>query len=151
MRRSASAAGWVLRWSSRLAHKIRVTRRVLATIVAHAKAESPHECCGLLIGTPDSVMRAVPTANVAADPTRRYEIAPADYLKEIKRSRAEDLAVVGAYHSHPASPPEPSPTDVAEAFSDFLFVIAGQAGPGMELRAYQLKDRQLERVVLQPV
>ena len=88
--------------------------------------------------------------NVAADPFRRFEIAPAAYLSEIHRCRAQGGEVVGAYHSHPRSAPEPSATDLEMAFSDFVFVIAGpaSAGPELDVRAYVLRDEQLAPVGL---
>jgi len=50
--------------------------------------------------------------------------------------------VVGAYHSHVSSAPDPSPTDRAEAVSDFLYLIAGPVAANLPLqvRAYGLAD-----------
>jgi proteasome lid subunit RPN8/RPN11 len=133
---------------------VRVRKEVIDAILAHARAESPRECCGLLIGYSGEIVEAVPTVNVAADPIRRYEIDPLDYLRQIKRCRTmpadggHELAVLGAYHSHPNSPPEPSQTDVAEAFGDFLFLIVGpvtETDP-IAFCAYQESRGDLQRV-----
>jgi proteasome lid subunit RPN8/RPN11 len=105
-------------------------------IIDHARAEAPRECCGLLVGTGDQVVRAVPAANIAADPTRRYLIEPRDHLAAIRSARADGLQVVGAYHSHPRSRARPSATDAADAFSDFLYVIVGWTGDAPELTAW---------------
>ena len=115
--------------------------------------EHPRECCGLLIGTATRIVEAVPLENVAADPVRRYEIAPADYLTHIKRCRERgDVAVVGAYHSHPRGLPVPSPTDLAEAFEHFWFLIAGPVSGDapLEVRAYQLAGGNLREARLVP-
>ena len=115
--------------------------------------EYPRECCGLLIGTPVRVIEAVALENVSADPMRRYEIAPADYLSHIKRCRERgDCAVVGAYHSHPRSLPLPSPTDLADAFGHFWFLIAGPVSGDepLDVRAYQLADGNLREARLVP-
>jgi len=125
---------------------MRISRAAVEAIREHARRESPRECCGLLIGTADEVLEAVPTANVAADPLRRFEVSPVEHLAQIRRCReaaaqgAARPAVVGVYHSHPRSSPEPSPTDWEQAFEEFLYVIAGPVGADapMEIRGYRL-------------
>ena len=112
---------------------MRVRAAALEAIVAHARAARPRECCGLLIGAGGVIIEAVPTENVAADPIRRFEIPPIEHIRQLRRCRTltaesgEAHDVVGAYHSHPRSAAEPSPTDVEQAFQDFLYVIAGPA------------------------
>jgi proteasome lid subunit RPN8/RPN11 len=157
--------------------EVRIDREALTTIVAHARREAPNECCGLLVGRPAAFVRheddelrraeaaglhvpeileAIPASNAASDPTRRYEISPVDYFAQIKRCRtisaaqAETFAVLGAYHSHPRGGPEPSETDGAQAFRDFVFVIVGLGSPGggMEIRAYSLQEETLSPVEL---
>lgn len=145
-----------MRWPSRfLLPEVRIDREALTTIVAHARRETPNECCGLLVGRPGEILEAVPTSNGAPDPARRYEISPVDYFGQIKRCRrineaqSESFAVLGAYHSHPRSGPEPSETDTAQAFRAFVFVIVGLGGGGgMAIRAYRLQDGQLSPVEL---
>ena len=134
---------------------VRVGAAVLQAIADHARAECPRECCGLLIGCDGRIAEAVATANVAATPTRHYEISPADYLAQINRCRmlsareGRAYSVVGAYHSHPRSAPEPSPTDLDQSFQDFLYVIAGPAeAHDIEIKAYRLSHQGLEPVPL---
>ena len=122
---------------------------------AHARRESPRECCGLLIGSTSTIIEAVACRNVAADPVRRYVIAPEDYLAQIRRCReaGSGLHVVGAYHSHPHGAPEPSPTDLAEAFGQFVYLIAGPTdgwSPG-SMAAFTLVEGNLRPLVLVPV
>jgi desampylase len=135
-----------------------VHQRVLDQIEAHARRESPRECCGLLVGNDLAILEAVATDNAADDPLRRYAISPVDYFAQIKRCRAraergEAVAVIGAYHSHPRHQPEPSPTDLQEAFDGFLFVIAGPVdGPiPLSIKAYRLMNGNLQPVPLVPV
>ena len=58
--------------------------------------------------------------------------------------------MLGAYHSHPRSGPDPSETDTAHAFRDFVFVIVGLAGAagGMEIRAYTFDEERMNPVEL---
>ena len=84
------------------------------------------------------VTRAVATPNADASATR-YSIPPDRHFAAIRDARTAGLDVVGAYHSHPHGRSEPSPTDTAEAFADFVFVIAGLE-PRPHVRAWQLLD-----------
>ena len=116
--------------------------------------EHPRECCGLLVGTWDRILEAVPLENVAVDALRRYEIAPVDHAALIRRCRARGTgAVVGAYHSHPRSAPMPSPTDTAEAFAQFWFLIAGPVVDDavLAVRAFHLVDGNLVEAPLVPL
>ena len=125
-------------------------------ISAHARRDSPRECCGLLIGTELEAIDAVATANVAAEPRRHYQVSPVDHFAQIKRCRdgasqgAAAVDVIGVYHSHPRSAPAPSPTDLEEAFGEFLYIIAGPAdgSAALALRAYQLQAGRFEEVPL---
>jgi proteasome lid subunit RPN8/RPN11 len=103
---------------------VRMPAAVIADLLAHARDDSPNECCGLLVGRRGVVERAVRARNLEAGPTR-YLIDPQDHFAAIKAARADGLRVIGAYHSHPAGPAAPSPSDIAEASggSDFLYVI----------------------------
>ena len=57
--------------------------------------------------------------------------------------------MVGAYHSHPASAPTPSATDVREADdTELLYVIASPVHAAV--RAYRLVDGRLRRVEVRP-
>lgn len=117
---------------------IRISRAVLDAIEAHARTAAPAECCGLLISSAGVIEAAVPVSNRAAEPHRRYEIDPRDYLALVKRLRGTDDVVIGGYHSHPRSMPEPSATDLEMAFGEFLYLIAGPIGGTVpfEVRAY---------------
>ena len=134
---------------------MRVRRDVFEAIAAHARRESPRECCGLLTGTALEVIEAVATANVAAEPHRHYQVSPADHFAQIRRcrdaaSQGAPLDIIGAYHSHPRSSPVPSPTDLEEAFGEFLYIIAGPAdgSAALALRAYRLRGCESEDVQL---
>lgn len=64
-------------------------------------------------------------------------------------ARSRGLEIVGAYHSHVASPPRPSEIDRAEAFPGFLFLIVSLAEPSApELAAWELDDGNFVAVSL---
>ena len=75
--------------------------------MAHARAEAPNEACGLVVLREGTAERYVRGRNAAASPYRfELDIAPETWFLE---DEGYELAV---FHSHPASAPRPSRTDV---------------------------------------
>ena len=110
-------------------------------MLAQALRESPQECCGLLIGRGTTVAALHPARNELQSPTR-YRIDPRDHFAAMRLARSQGFVVIGAYHSHPASEPRPSPTDRAEAWPDFVYVIVSPAPAfsGRPVRAWRLVE-----------
>ena len=109
-------------------------------VVAHAHEAAPAECCGLLLGDRNLVVAAARTRNTANDPTRRFEVDPQDHIDARRDARGRGLAVLGFYHSHPRSPAEPSPTDLAEAsYPDHLYLIVSLAAAPPNLGLFRLE------------
>ena len=80
------------------------TRRALEE---HARREAPNEACGLLVCRDGLAERYIPARNRAASPYRfELETDPENWFLE---DEGYELAV---FHSHVASPPRPSRTDV---------------------------------------
>ncbi len=117
---------------------MRVRRAVIDAIVEHARRDRPLECCGLLIGTGDEVSESRSARNAKASAVV-YLIDPSDHFEAIRHARAQGLAVVGAYHSHPRSPAQPSETDLREANDpDFVHVIVSLARAEPRVAAFRI-------------
>ena len=125
-------------WSSALRDAVR----------AHAERGYPDEVCGLLVGAfdgADKVVRSVvPVENEweALDQRRRrFLITPDVFRREERQARQAGLEIVGAYHSHPDHPPEPSETDRDFALPTYSYVIQSvAAGRAADLASWRLKD-----------
>jgi [CysO sulfur-carrier protein]-S-L-cysteine hydrolase len=128
---------------------VRIRDAVWESLVAHARDEAPNECCGLLVGTSESIDDSVRTRNLEPSPTR-FRIDPAEHIALNRRLRSTPHRVVGAYHSHPRSPASPSPSDNAEAFyPEFIYLIVSLAElDAPVIRGYRLVERNLHAVEL---
>jgi proteasome lid subunit RPN8/RPN11 len=148
-----------------------VPAHILADMVAHAREVKPYECCGLLAGTAGVVTQQYRITNrVAREPqaeqlfahmsaknlnvlSERQRAEVAYFMDTGEQARAQrdwqqkglDLLVV--YHSHPASPPYPSDTDIKLAqapltfYPDLTFLIISLMGPVPDIKAHRiLKD-----------
>lgn len=81
------------------------TRRALAE---HARAEAPNEACGLVVLEGGVAERYIPGVNAAASPYR-FDLRMPDPEIWFLEDEGYEL---GIFHSHLASPPRPSRTDV---------------------------------------
>jgi desampylase len=127
---------------------VKIRRSELSALVDRARAGYPDEVCGVLLadaGAPDRVAQLAAVPNVAADPSRQFEIAPADLLRIQREARAAGREILGYYHSHPGHSAAPSETDrrlAAEGLSDGVVHVIVAIGPNEEgaCRAWRFHD-----------
>ncbi len=122
-------------------------------VCAHGEAAYPEECCGAMLGLVKAtgekhITQIVPLENHAAEIRhRRFEITAADYAELESKARAQDLILLGFYHTHPDHPARPSATDLAYAWPFFSYIIltvsAGKAG---EMAAFVLDEDTMQFV-----
>ena len=114
----------------------------LETVLDHARAAYPEECCGLFVGEPypggARVREVMPAPNRHPEPRRRFDVDPSVLLAGHKRARVQGHEVVGYYHSHPDSPARPSFHDAAAALpqASYLIVRVDDGRPG-EVRSFR--------------
>ena len=98
-------------------------------IVAHARADYPEEVCGIISGRDGVAVELHRGHNVSPMPRTTYELDVETLMKQIEFDDA-GLMLAAIYHSHPTSPPSPSPTDIARAFyPDSVYIICSLADP----------------------
>lgn len=119
--------------------------QVLEDVLAHCRREAPNEACGWISGVREAArlaggqagaglgggegvvlhgQRAHPMRNVHPNPVRRYEMDPVEQFAVMRRLRQAGEELVAIYHSHPATEPVPSQTDIDLAYTkDAVYVI----------------------------
>jgi [CysO sulfur-carrier protein]-S-L-cysteine hydrolase len=129
---------------------MRVAQELHDEIVAHARADAPNECCGMVAARNGEAVRIYRARNVAASPLR-YEIDGAEQYRIQMEIEDAGLDLGAIYHSHTRTEPYPSQTDINLAFyPESLYVIVGLAGAEPDVRAYTIRDgrvRDAELVV----
>ena len=114
---------------------IRIGRRTIEDIHAHAESTYPEECCGLLIAGSGSkeVVDSVKMRNAFEGPKHdRYHIDPLELFKADREAARKGLTIAGIYHSHPDYPATLSKFDLEHSFPWYSYVVVsvpkGEAG-----------------------
>ena len=86
---------------------MRIARELIDEIVAHAREETPNECCGLIGGVDGRAARIFRARNAEASPFR-YVVDPRDQIRIMGEIEEAGEELVGIYHSHTRSAAYPS-------------------------------------------
>jgi [CysO sulfur-carrier protein]-S-L-cysteine hydrolase len=131
-----------------------ISRELVDKIIAHARADHPDEACGVIAGPigSDSPERFVAMENAERSPTF-YRFDSMEQLKVYKAMDANDEIPVVVYHSHTATEPYPSRTDISLAQEPFAhYVLVGTRDPEEhELRSYRIVDGEVTEEEVQVV
>jgi [CysO sulfur-carrier protein]-S-L-cysteine hydrolase len=120
-----------------------VPAEIRAELHAHAAAEAPNECCGVLVLRDGRAERYLRGVNKLASPYRyELEIDPAVWFLE------DDGLELAVFHSHPETEPVPSRTDreLAGLWSGRPFLIYGLKLE--QLRAWRIARDAVEEIEL---
>jgi proteasome lid subunit RPN8/RPN11 len=98
-------------------------------VTHRALCASPEECCGL-IASHRGELTLYAAENASSEPRTSFVISPEDQLDIIMAMGRNRQELVGVYHSHPNSGPQPSERDreLAKLWPGKTFVIVGLHG-----------------------
>ena len=126
---------------------MRIARALLDEMVAHARADAPNECCGMVAARDGEAVAVHRATNIAHSPLR-YVMDPGEQFRIQDEIESAGLDLGAIYHSHTRSEPVPSPTDVnlarfgdsdQPAFPGTLFVIVGVKDDEADVRAWEIE------------
>ena len=130
---------------------MKIARALYDEIVAHALADAPDECCGIVSSRDGEALEVFRMENVAHT-WMRYEMDNMELYRVVTsiEDAGDEVGII--YHSHTRTDPVPSQTDINLAFyPDSLYVIVGTATPEPVLRAFYIRGGQVEETHLSVV
>jgi [CysO sulfur-carrier protein]-S-L-cysteine hydrolase len=117
----------------------------------HVDRRTPMEACGLLAGKDGMVSISHGIRNDARSPVH-YRMNPKGQLRAFNRFEDLGLDMLAIYHSHPAGPPGPSPTDIREAMYAVVYIIWSHRDDDWNANGFWIgENRQVSVVGLQIV
>ncbi len=122
---------------------VRIPRSIYQEMVEHARKESPLECCGILSGKEETVLKTFALKNAEQSPIR-YSISPQEQLKVFEEIERESMEMIAIYHSLPRTIPFPSETDVRMAFyPEVTTIIISLKEGNPVVRAFRIKEETI--------
>ena len=129
---------------------MRISRALLDEVIAHARAEAPNECCGLIASRDGVAVSVRRVRNIHASPLK-FEMDPDEQYRAQQAIDDEELDIGAIYHSHTRSAPIPSQTDVnlAKWWPDPLWLIVGLENDEPDVRAWRIVDGAYSEAALE--
>ena len=119
------------------------------TMLQDVSRQAPLEACGLVAGLGNRSQAVYPITNELRSPVN-YRMAPREQYEAFINIEHNNWELLAIYHSHPAGPEGPSPTDVAEfAYPGTLSIIWRQDAAGWNCRTYQIIDGKVDQITIQ--
>lgn len=125
-----------------------LTNQQLQDMIAHVESHAPLEACGLLAGKSSTVESVLKVTNQAQSPVR-YVMDPIEQLHAFEWIESNELDLLGIFHSHPTGPETVSPTDIAEAAYDVVYIILSRMDGRWRARGFWIEGDDYREVALQ--
>lgn len=122
-----------------------IPRTLYDEMVAHVLSNPAEEMCGLLSGREGEVDRVWPVPNADQSATS-YRMDGPEFAAAMVGCDFEPL---GIFHSHPAGPAVPSPTDIAEAaYPESIYVVISLQIRPPSVRAFNIMAGHVTEIQL---
>jgi proteasome lid subunit RPN8/RPN11 len=123
-----------------------IRREILDKIVAHARRDHPEEACGIVAGSAgsDRPVRWIPMDNADRSMTF-FRFDPGEQLRVWREMDDRDEEPIVIYHSHTATEPYPSRTDVEIAGypESHYLLVSTRDSERVEFRSFRIRDKQV--------
>jgi proteasome lid subunit RPN8/RPN11 len=113
----------------------------------HVMTQAPLEACGMLAGKSDTVEAVLKVHNAEQSPVR-FRMDPQEQYDAFMWIEANELDLVGIFHSHPTGPETVSPTDIAEAAYEVVHVIWSYTKGVWNARGFRIENGEVTEVNL---
>lgn len=123
-----------------------IDRATRDAIVAHARADHPDECCGVVAGPvgSDRPVRLIRMTNAERSPTF-YRFDSMEQFRVWREMDARDEEPVVIYHSHTSTEAYPSRTDISYASEPgaHYVLVSTRDARDAELRSFRIVDGEV--------
>jgi sulfite reductase (ferredoxin) len=127
---------------------MKIPRDIVEKIFAQGHREAPNEACGYLAGQDGRVVKAIPLTNVDHSP-EHFSLDPKEQFAAVRQLRAEGLAILAVYHTHPATPARPSAEDIRLAYDPgMIYVIASLQRGKPDIQAFRIRQGEVTNETL---
>ncbi|MGI9665533.1 MAG: Mov34/MPN/PAD-1 family protein [Acidimicrobiia bacterium] len=127
--------------------RVEVPRPIAEAIYRHATSAYPNEACGL-IAVDDGGELVFAACLTNADKSRhRFTIDPHEHHGMVRLCDQRGWTIGALFHSHPASEPYPSPSDLdGGGDPEWLHLLIGPMNGRSELKGYRFEGEQVTEV-----
>jgi [CysO sulfur-carrier protein]-S-L-cysteine hydrolase len=130
---------------------IEIPADIREAMIAHAREGLPNEACGLLAGQDGRAEHVFRMQNADNSPMT-YRLDSTEQLRVFNEVEEKGWEIAAIYHSHTHTEAYPSETDRRQAFyPDAHYILVSLAEPDPVVRAYTIRDGQIEEQELRVV
>lgn len=125
-------------------------RTLVNQILTHAQQHEHTEACGLISGSDEQPAHYYAIKNISPEPATRFEMEPGQQIAAMKHMRENGEELLAIVHSHPESPPVPSPADMKDiGYPDAYYIIISLNTKGvLEMRSYRCMNDTMQAIDL---
>lgn len=129
-------------------NSVPIPRSIINRLLRLAKNSPDEEICGLISRDHHGFKKCYPVTNTAGDKKRFFILDPQGQIAAMRLMRENDEELAAIYHSHPATPPLPSPADVEQhEYPNALYLIISlKTKDDPEIRGFYIRGHDINEV-----